>query len=234
MFHQDYFTRTLRWVEPHNGWGDHHSCRHALDIRKTNNDSGFCNRLLHWELAYIINEKLNFDYKILLQYQHWPEMDLLDMPHTHVDYSGINDRNDLFWNFDYERLKFKTVFDVRKNEVKLADKISLEMAEEMFNTNNFLNLKNSNHWYSDFGFKTMTKIDTSWYNSKRPLSTITLKHKKLEDFLVNNVHNVVGIHLRRFNGVDFKEQDYEKIPVEFRNDLKKINSKGTSKIISDN
>ena len=192
MSHEDYFRKTLRWCEPHNGWGDHHNYRFAPDIRKLNNDSGFCNRLLHWELGYIVNKKLGNDYKILLQYQHWPELDLLDMPNTFADYPGVSERNDLYWNFDYEKLRFKTVFDVRNQSVKLADAITKELAEEIFTENDFNELKNSNHWFADFGFKTMSMFDTSWYKSERPISTIRLKHKKLEDILKSFL---VGIYL---------------------------------------
>lgn len=223
MFHQDYFARTLRWCEPHGGWGDHHNFRFANDIRKLNNDSGFCNRLLHWELGYIINEKLNNDYKILVQYQHWPEMDLLDLPHTHVDYSGTGDVNDLYWNFDYEKLKFKTVFDVRRQKVKLATPITSAKVKEMFKTQDFTELRESQHWYADFGFETMSRINTSWYRSTRPISKIKLKHKQLENLLTKTLSNVVGIHLRRFNGVDFREEDYESIPPKFREKMKLLN-----------
>lgn len=227
MFHEDFYKKTLRWCEPHNGWGDHHNYRFAPDIRKLNNDTGFCNRLLHWELAYIINKKIGTDYKILLQYQHWPELDLLDLPYTYTDYPGITESNDLYLNFDYEKLRFKTIYNVREQSVKIADPIPKLLVEDMFITNDFNHLRTSNHWYADFGYKSMGMVDTSWYNQERPISTITLKHKKLEDILINTLHSVVGIHIRRFNGVTFNEENYEDVSPNLRKDLKELNSQKT-------
>jgi len=225
MFHEDYFQKTLRWCEPHNGWGDHHNYRFAPDIRKMYNDTGFCNRLLHWELAYIISKKIDSDYKILLQYQHWPELDLLDLPNTFTDYPGITERNDLYLNFDYELLRFKTVFNVRKQSVEVADPITKDMLTYMFDNNDFSSLLESNHWHANFGFQTMGSVDVSWYKESRPISRISLKHKNLEDILANTLHNVVGIHLRRFNGVTFTEENYNDVPTELKNDWKQANSK---------
>ena len=223
MYFQDFFKKTLRWYEPHGGWGNQHNYRFHSDIRWSNNDTGLCNRLLHWELAYIINSKLGFDFNILCQYKIWPELDLLDLPYTYADYSDIKNENDLFWNWDYENLKFKTVFDVKNQSVKLADRIDIELAEEMFNSADFKKLRRSNHWYSDFGFKTMTKINTEWYNGPRPISQIKLKHRELEKILNDNLGDAVGIHLRRFNGVNFKEEDYDKVPKGLQPLLRKLN-----------
>lgn len=223
MFFQDYFTRTLRWLEPHGGWGDSHNYRFATDIRGSNNDTGFCNRLLHWELAYLINHRCNHKYRILVQYKLWPELDLLDLPETFLDYSEINNKNDYFWNYEYEVLKFKTVFDVKKDKVELAKKIDIDLAEKMFNSNDFSEIQKHKHWYSDFGFRTMTKINTSWYNGERPISKIKLKHQALQNIIDDYTNGTVGIHLRRFNGVTLTEKDYETIPVNLRDDLKKLN-----------
>ena len=50
----------------HGGWGNQHNYRFHSDIRWSNNDTGLCNRLLHWD--YIMNSKLGFDFNILCQY----------------------------------------------------------------------------------------------------------------------------------------------------------------------
>ena len=225
MYFEDFFKKTLRLPEPYGGWGNQHNYRFHTDIKWANNDTGFCNRLFHWELAYIMNSKLDFDFNIMLQYKMWPELDLLDLPYTFADYSDIRNENDLFWNWDYENLKFKTVFNLKENSVKLADRIDNDLLEEMFNSGVFTKLRKSNHWYSDFGWKTMTKIHTDWYNGPRPISEIKLKHKKLEDILKKGLNDAVGIHLRRFNGVNFKEEDYDKVPKGLQPLLRKINSK---------
>ena len=56
----------LKWVEP---WGGY----------KIPNDTGFCNRIFHWEFAYEVNKRNNFDFKILLQEQFWPEYKYIDL-----------------------------------------------------------------------------------------------------------------------------------------------------------
>ena len=53
----------LKWVEP---WGGYDS----------KNDTGFCNRLFHWEFAYQLNEINNFKFKILLEdYYQYRQID---------------------------------------------------------------------------------------------------------------------------------------------------------------
>ena len=94
----------------------------------------------------------------------------------------------------------------------------------MFNSD-FKKLRRSNHWYSDFGFKTMTKINTEWYKASRPIAQIKLKHRELEKILKDNLGDFVGIHLRRFNGVNFQEEDYDKVPKGLQPLLRKINNK---------
>ena len=59
----------LKWVEP---WG-------GYDFKE---DTGFCNRLFHWELAYYLNDINNFKFKILLEDYWRPELEYLELPHT--------------------------------------------------------------------------------------------------------------------------------------------------------
>ena len=59
----------LKWVEP---WGGYDS----------KNDTGFCNRLFHWEFAYQLNEINNFKFKILLEDYWWPELEYLELPYS--------------------------------------------------------------------------------------------------------------------------------------------------------
>ena len=61
----------LKWVEP---WGGY----------KIPNDTGFCNRIFHWEFAYEVSKRNNFDFKILLQEQFWPEYKYIDLPYTEI------------------------------------------------------------------------------------------------------------------------------------------------------
>ena len=59
----------LKWPEPHRGSGYF-----------TNEDTGLCNRIYHWELGYNI-AKIN-NMKIEVQKQWWPELEFLQFPLT--------------------------------------------------------------------------------------------------------------------------------------------------------
>ena len=65
----------LKWVEP---WGGY----------KIPNDTGFCNRIFHWEFAYEVSKRNNFDFKILLQEQFWPEYKYIDLPYIIIIYTN--------------------------------------------------------------------------------------------------------------------------------------------------
>ena len=64
------YKNTLRWVEPFGGWS------------KDTEDTGLCNRIFHWEVAYDISKNNNFDYQIILEEKYWPEFKLIDLPKT--------------------------------------------------------------------------------------------------------------------------------------------------------
>lgn len=50
------YNKTLRWLEPYGGWSE--------------NDTGLCNRIFHWEIAHEICKQNNYDFKIILQHLH--------------------------------------------------------------------------------------------------------------------------------------------------------------------
>jgi hypothetical protein len=77
-----YYKGTLRWLEPFGGWGHHNNFFDYVTL-EFGTDTGLCNRILHWEVAEFINEKNDFSYDILLQDLFWPELEILDLPHTH-------------------------------------------------------------------------------------------------------------------------------------------------------
>ncbi len=66
------YKNTLRWVEPFGGW------------EADTEDTGLCNRIFHWEVAYEINKNNNFDYHIILEEKYWPEFKLIDLPQSPI------------------------------------------------------------------------------------------------------------------------------------------------------
>lgn len=216
MKNTDIFKKTLRWLEPHGGWGSPHNYHNNFNVTVANNDTGLCNRILHWEVADYINEINDYEFNITVQYKQWPEMDLLDLPNTYPDYIGTS-RSDWAYNYDYETLHFKTVFDTENGKVSLAKPLSEKKINSMFKKGNLL--LPDNHYYSDFGYKSLEEllnINTNpnlydhlpFYDlNNRPLSKIKLKHQALDGMLKGEMKDVVGIHIRRFNGVPVSEDE---------------------------
>ena len=61
--------KSLSWVDDNLGWN--------------NFDTGFCNRVVNWEVAYYIKDKLNEQHQIVLDRYCWPEVeDFIFLPNT--------------------------------------------------------------------------------------------------------------------------------------------------------
>lgn len=216
------YLKTLRWFEPFGGWNNY--------------DTGFCNRLLHWEVAYEINKNNNFQYKILLPKVDWPELELISLPYTTAfAYYGYYEKGIPNSKKSMD-LRFKTVFDVHAENVRLASKIGPDFISEIFKTKNYdlhlhnqrFNLTNTikdeTHFYSDFGYADLPSL----YNfdpSDRPLSNIILNHGYVSDFIQRKTKDVIGIHLRRNYGIPYTEDDVNSLPERLRNEYQRIRSR---------
>lgn len=150
--------KTLRWYEPFGGWGKLNVNHDHFTVNLANSDTGLCNRLLHWEQAYLINKNNDYKYKIFVQAKDWPELSLINLPHTYVDY-GTQGIEDSVFNHDYENLKFKTVFDIEKDKTYQATKLDRKKINTMFKSGN-LTLEDD-HYYSDFGYSPIHKKNAS-------------------------------------------------------------------------
>lgn len=211
-----YDEKTLRWLEPFGGWGDH-SQYYVAGNKKImiNNDTGLCNRIFHWELAYFITEKHGYNFKIYLQHKFYPEITLLDFPETIPIYFKKYDFHFIHGN-NFENLFFKTVFDLKNDQVKLSDKIDLKSLNYLITDEDYrLNISGGSHYYSDFGYKSLEDIfknnKKSFDSKNRPLTKIKLKHTFVEETIKNYVKGYVGIHLRRNNGVNITNKDLSKM-----------------------
>ena len=80
------YEKTLRWVEPYGGWHE--------------NDTGLCNRIFHWEVAFELSRHNNYEYQILLQRKYWPELSLIELPQTKVYTSTEGDS----YNIDFFKI----------------------------------------------------------------------------------------------------------------------------------
>jgi len=170
--------KSLIWLEPNDGWvaGIEH------------NDTGLCNRVLHWEIAYEINRKLDFQYSILVEKEYWPELDYVDLPNTiALPQSELPQ--------DSIPLSFEKVASILKNDSKaFAEDVNL---------------------HSSFGYKILGSFygDTNFFH---PLSLIKVKDLSIEAYIKESVKGLVGVHIRRNSGVTFKEGDLDTLPFEIK------------------
>jgi len=206
------YKKTLRWTEPYNGW--------------VNGDTGLCNRILHWEIAYEINKNSNFQYKIVLENLQWPELSLIHLPDTATHINSEYEHG-VRYEKEYQRLRFLTVFDIENQNVKLSSKITKQIVENMFQSDNFY-LSGSDHFYSDFGYNEINKLYVKPVE-KRPLSFIKLRHTFIEDFLRKNTFDVVGIHIRRNAGVHYTEEDLKTLSPDIKEKYVKYHQETTVK-----
>ena len=174
----------LKWVEP---WG-------GYDFKE---DTGFCNRLFHWEFAYQLNEINNFKFKILLEDYWWPELEYLELPHTEW-WNGHEPTNtniarlipdDLVDNKYNKFINYTVPIDSREMEAK----------------QDFI-LNDSMDYYPTCGYN-FTRHFEEQFNTIRPLQLVSLKNKQLQQEIEDRAGGAVGIHIRRGIGVKPHDKD---------------------------
>jgi hypothetical protein len=230
-----YYDGTLRWLEPFGGWG-HHSNFFDYVKLEYGTDTGLCNRIFHWEVAEFINEKNNFGYDILLQDMFWPELEILDLPHTHpVKMEKF--AYGLYYPMEFNRLKFLTVYDIKNMSVSMTTPITRDCIENAFFNEDYRLPKEA---HSDFGYYDIKRLINFRYNPdlavqypiihlvERPLQKIKIKYNFIQNLLENFTKGCVGIHIRRHNGVYVTEDDINSLPDENREDYSQFIEKTNS------
>ena len=228
--------KTIRILEPHGGWGNHDMGYYLSGNLEnyTKYDTGLCNRIFHWEvLADILIKSNDSDLKLLVQNKIWPELEILEIPHT----SGIEyQKTGGTWRskYEYDELHMKSIYDLDTKTIKMATPLTKKKLYSMYRNKKF-NFNKQNHLYTDFGYETLSSIhnyisksstDTksAFNKNNRPLQKIKLKHTMLKEHVDGKYRNFVGIHIRRGNGVTITEDDIlsypENIRDEYRNFVK--------------
>lgn len=171
--------KTLRWPEPFD--------RQMHEIHNSN-DTGLCNRIFHWEVAYELNKLSGFKHKIFLEESKWPELkELISLPDTRVSPENVDE--------PYE-LKLKRLLGKSKP-------ISREEIERIITSQNF-DLE-YDHLHSNFGHYSLPDLygrDTYDF-SERPLRFITLKDSELNSMIHDVSKDLIGIHIRRGRGIQY-------------------------------
>jgi hypothetical protein len=175
--------KTLRWPEPFN--------RTMHEIHNSN-DTGLCNRLFHWEVAYELNRLNNFEYKIILEESKWPELkELITLPYTRLSPEDIDES---------EELKLKRI-------IGKSVPITKERIEQMFKWEDF-DLRSERAYHSNFGHYSLPDLyNRELYDHKnRPIQNIELQDKTLDSMIKELTKDLVGIHMRRGRGIKYKEK----------------------------
>ena len=193
----------LRWKEP---WGG----------SMLPEDTGLCNRLMHWEIAYGINKVNNFKFNILVEQAFWPELQYLNIPHTSI-------------------VKTDDLRDKRYNVIAAKfyyghDPITKKLMGKMSKTKDY-RLDINKDWYADFGFNFIDEfsefVDDTPELISRPFQLITIENKVVDKYIKQNTKNVVGIHIRRWpTGVHRDEDDDKNFrngePIDWKLDHKEL------------
>ena len=168
----------LKWVEP---WGGY----------KIPNDTGFCNRIFHWEFAYEVNKRNNFEFNILLQEHFWPEYKYIDLPYTEMYNHDIHKpTNTNIPLFEPDYLPDNSI----NNIIRYTNPFSSWDIKE----NNF-ELDTQYDWYPTCGFNFVRDIEKN-YKYHRPLQLIKLRNKELDKLIKDKASDLVGVHIRRGEG----------------------------------
>ena len=180
----------LRWKEP---WGG----------SMLPEDTGLCNRLMHWEIAYGINKANDFKFNILVEQAFWPELQYLNIPHTSiVKTDDLRDKR-------YNVIAAKFYYGHGPITKKLMGKMS--------KTKDY-RLDINKDWYADFGFNFIDEfsefVDDTPELISRPFQLITIENKVVDKYIKQNTKNVVGIHIRRWPTGVHRDEDDDK---NFRN-----------------
>lgn len=178
-------------------------------VEKTSymNDTSLGNRLHCWAQAYYISCRTNFQYKIILQKELWPELIFLYLPHTHV----------------YGKEQFFNI--------KSLPQLSKQQIENIIFDNDAKELTQHNHWvlkewiiageyYNNISLKDVFEID--------PFTKIQFKKPEITNFFKKEFKNHTGVHIRRFRGVPATNDNIKTIPeperTAYANDLIKLSA----------
>ena len=166
------------------------------EMEYNSEQTGLCNRIIFWEVAYLFNHINNFDFTILLEKLYWPELNYLSIPNT----KGVDEYKDDFWDGD-KILDFELL--LKDETYKLDTKINWVLFQQKF-------IEYFKHYFNFI----------KNFNSNRPLQSIDIKNDILKNTIIKKLDGVVGIHMRKGDvGTPEETIDFEEI----RNELKDKN-----------
>jgi hypothetical protein len=163
-----------------------------LSFYKKQYDTGLCNRIFYWEIADYINHLNDYKFQIVLENEIYHEFENnLILPNTIFKDREKIDGNVgiLFRKIDksVNSIDLGEVGKLVKNEKKLEDG-SYKFRGEFFAIDQFIDLP-------DY----------------RPLSKIRIKNPEIESFITETAKDYVGIHVRRWHGVNVTPNSFDEL-----------------------
>ena len=172
-------------------------------------DTGFGNRLLHWDACYILYLVSGAEHFIDVESRYWNELNLFELPATRRQ--GLE-----HWDEDTQKWLGTFDFDYSKNRITRLPQIGNKEVEEFLNTGK-LELPEP-RYFVKFDWKYVDKIHKKAEELEIPsgLKRISLLNKEFKNIIQLFSVNTVGIHLRRGNGVYKSEKNYAELPAKVR------------------
>ena len=154
------------------------------------NDTAFGNRLYIWAQCFYVSYRTNFEYKIYVQEEYWSELQFLNLPNT-VSIPP---------NEFYSKQK---VYKISERHIK-----------RIIVNKNINHLMNENYWYIDdwYIFDHIGKFRVEDLDMPNPYSLIKFKNSSINDILKNYFKSFVTIHIRRYHGIHYFEEDLDEMP----------------------
>lgn len=187
--------RYIRVSEP---WGGGH----------TPFDTGFGNRLLHYDACYILETSSTTDHFLELQSNFWYETKYIDLPGTKDRLYVGNSDDETQWLATYD-LNFKD------NKITKLPELNNDLALEWVNKHKDTAYDLSEDRYvASFEWDTINLILTKADKLKIPsgLKRIKIKDHQLRSAIRQIATGCVGLHIRRGNGVYKTNKNYEELP----------------------
>lgn len=153
-------------------------------------DTAFGNRLYMWAQCFYVSYRTNFEYKIYVQEEYWPELKFLNLPNTEA----------LPRNKFYPKQK---VYKISENHI-----------ESIILNKNIRHLMREKYWYIDNWciFDHVRKIHIENLDIPNPYSLIKFKNPSINEILKNYFKSFVTIHIRRYHGIHYSEEDLNEMP----------------------
>jgi adenylate kinase family enzyme len=153
-------------------------------------DTAFGNRLIIWAQSYYLTYRTNFEYKIFVQEEYWPELKFLNLPNT------VALKKEDFYP------KQKT-YKISENHLRLI----------VFK-NYTKDLRSHNYWYIDKWYLFDGEPEVS--QLPNPYALIKFKNPSINGILSEYFKSFVSIHIRRYHCTSYTEDDLNEMPLDLR------------------